>query len=436
MHPDYHSDRPGTCPICNMTLEKLEPEPAAGQPTPPAAKPGPLPAGERKVLYWVDPMNPAHRSDQPGKAPDGMDLVPVYGEETETEAGNLRPPGTVRISPEKQQLIGVQYGAVEERVLSGTIRTVGRLAYDETSIARVYPKISGWIDQVYVDFTGKAVKQGQPLLSLYSPDLVTAQQELIIAQKARDTLGAGQFKDAGRSSLALYESARQRLLLWDIGEAQIRQILKAGTPSKSLALVSPAGGFVLTRNAYPGQRVTPETELYSIADLSTIWVLADVYEYELPMIQLGQTGIMSLPYFPGKTFTGKITYIYPELDPTTRTLKVRLEFPNPDLHLKPDMYANVEFTIDYGKKLTIAQQAVLDSGTEQVVFVALEGGYFEPRRVTLGRRVGDHFIVLDGLRPGERVVTSATFLIDSESQLKSALGGLGTGAHAAHGGEQ
>lgn len=306
----------------------------------------------------------------------------------------------------------------------------------QTMIARVYPKISGWIDQVYVDFTGKAVKQGQPLLSLYSPDLVTAQQELITARKARDTLGAGQFTDAGRSSLALYESARQRLLLWDIGEAQIRQILKAGTPSKSLALASPAGGFVLTRNAYPGQRVTPETELYSIADLSIIWVLADVYEYELPMIQLGQTGIMSLPYFPGKTFTGKITYIYPELDPTTRTLKVRLECPNPDLHLKPDMYANVEFTIDYGKKLTIAQQAVLDSGTEQVVFVALEGGYFEPRRITLGRRVGDHFIVLDGLRPGERVVTSATFLIDCESQLKSALGGLGTGAHAGHGGEQ
>ena len=433
MHPDYKADKPGTCPICNMNLVKLEPEKDAGAT---AATTGATPgtsAGERKVLYWVDPMNPSHRSDKPGKAPDGMDLVPVYAE----EAGGAEalPPGTVKMSPRKQQLIGVQYGEVFEQPLSKTIRAVGRLAHDETRIARINTKISGWIDQVYVDFTGKLVKKGQPLISLYSPDLVSAQQELLIAKKAKDTLGSSRFRDASTSSIALYESARERLRLWDISEGQINQIEKAGVPSKTLTLYSPINGFVIMRSAYKGMRITPEMELYSIADVSTIWVLADVYEYELPMIQLGQTATMTLSYYPGETFVGKVTFIYHDLDPTTRTLKVRLEFSNPKFKLKPDMYANVELKIDYGKKLAIPREAVLDSGSEQMVFVALEGGYFEPRKVTLGAQVGNQFVVLAGLKPGERVVTSANFLIDSESQLKSALGGMGAGAHAGHGGE-
>jgi RND family efflux transporter MFP subunit len=433
MHPDYKADKSGTCPICNMNLVKLEPEKDAGAPAVTAdATPG-TSTGERKVLYWVDPMNPSHRSDKPGKAPDGMDLVPVYAEEG--GGAESLPPGTVKISPQKQQLIGVQYGEVFEQPLSKTIRAVGRLAHDETRIARINTKISGWIDQVYVDFTGKLVKKGQPLISLYSPDLVSAQQELLIAKKAKDTLGSSQFRDAATSSIALYESARERLRLWDISEGQINQIEKAGAPSKTLTLYSPINGFVIMRSAYKGMRITPEMELYSIADVSTIWVLADVYEYELPMIQLGQTATMTLSYYPGETFVGKVTFIYHDLEPTTRTLKVRVEFPNPDFKLKPDMYANVELKIDYGKKLAIPREAVLDSGSEQVVFVALEGGYFEPRKVTLGAQVGNKYIVLAGLEPGERVVTSANFLIDSESQLKSALGGMGAGAHAGHGGE-
>jgi RND family efflux transporter MFP subunit len=432
MHPDYKSDKPGTCPICNMNLVKKEPEKEAGAPEQTAQATPEKATGERKILYWVDPMNPAHRSDKPGKAPDGMDLVPVYEEES---AASSLPPGTVKISPQKQQLIGVQYGEVRERSLSKTIRAVGRLAHDETRIARINPKISGWIDNVYVDFTGMLVKKGQPLISVYSPELVSAQQELLIAKKAKDTLGNSPFKDAGTSSRVLYESARERLRLWDISEAQIDRIEKAGVVSKALTLYSPIDGFVITRSAYKGMRITPETELYSIANVSTIWVLADVYEYEIPMIQLGQTATMTLTYFPGKTYTGKVTFIYHELEPMTRTLKVRLEFSNPDFNLKPDMYANVELKIDYGKKLAVPREAVLDSGEEQLVFVAREDGYFEPRKLTLGQQVGNQIIVLGGLKPGERVVTSANFLVDSESQLKSALGGMGGGAHAGHGGE-
>ena len=389
------------------------------------------PSKERKILYWQDAMNPAFKSKKPGKAPDGMDLVPVYADEGPSPEG--LPPGTVRISPERQQLIGVQYGQVRRQALSRTLRTVGKVTYDETRITRVQTKVSGWIDKVHVDFTGRLVRKGQPLISIYSPELVSTQEEFLIASRAKENLGNASVKEIAASAASLYESTRQRLRLWDISEEQIQELEQRGTPTKTMPLYSPITGYVLTRNAFPGQRVTPEVELYIIADLSTIWVLAEVYEYEVPLIKLGQTATMTLTYDPGKQFRGRVAYIYPQLDNATRTLKVRLEFPNPDLQLKPDMYANVDLHIDYGERLAVPQDAVLDSGSEQVVFVAREDGYFEPRKVRLGQKVGASFIVLDGLSAGEQVVTSANFLIDSESQLKSALGGM-AGGHAGHGG--
>lgn len=431
MHPDYRSSKPGSCPICNMTLVKLEPEgqhPAHEQP--PAPTTGAT--KERKILYWEDAMNPAYKSDKPGKAPDGMDLVPVYADEAPST--EVLAPGTVKISPDRQQLIGVQYGQVTSQALARTIRTVGKVTYDETKVSRVQTKISGWIDRVYVDFTGRLVTRGQPLFSLYSPELVSTQQEFLLASRARDHLGTSSVKEIAANTASLYDSARERLRLWDISEAQITDLERRGTPVKTMTLYSPITGFVITRNAFPGQRVTPEGELYTIADLRTIWVLADVYEYEVPLIRLGQAATMTLPYLPGKTFTGRITYINPQFDNTTRTLKVRLEFPNPGEGLKPDMYANVDLRIDYGEHLAVPQEAVLDSGTEQIVFVAREGGYFEPRKVKLGPKVGTLYVVLAGLKAGEQVVTSANFLIDSESQLKSALGGMTAGGHAGHGG--
>lgn len=380
--------------------------------------------GEKKVLYWQDPMHPAYKSDKPGKAPDcGMDLVPIY--EGESAAAKNLPEGAFNITPNKQQLIGVQYGNVAYEPVSKTLRTVGRLMYDETKITRIHTKIEGWIDKVFVDFTGKLVQKDQPLITLYSPQLVSTQQEFIIAKKAKEYLGDNPIKEISSSALSLYDSSRERLRLWDISEEQIKEIEERGTPTKNLTLYAPYDGFVLARNAYPKQRVTPETELYSIADLSTVWVLADVYEFEAPQIRLGQTATMTLAYYPGRSFKGKVTYIYPQLDNTTRTLKVRVEFPNPDFTLKPDMYANVELKIDYGKQIIVPQEAVLDSGSEQLVFIAHDGGYFEPRKVQLGAKLDNKVVVLAGLKKGERVVTSANFLVDSESKLKSAAGGMG-----------
>lgn len=379
---------------------------------------------ELKVLYWQDPMHPAYKSDKPGKAPDcGMDLVPVY--ENGGVAVSRLPEGAFQISAEKQQLIGVTYGEVSYSQMSKTLRAVARLAYDETRIVRIHPKIEGWIEDVFVDFTGKQVEKGQPLISIYSPDLVSTQQEYLLAIRGRRELSESPFKEAAVGAESLYDSAKRRLELWDISDQQIKDLEKRGSPMKALTLYAPTNGFVLARNAYPKQRVTPESELYQVADLSTIWAIADIYEYEAPEIEVGQSAIMTLSYYPGKPFRGQVSYIYPQVDAATRTLKVRIEFPNPDFTLKPDMFANVELKIDYGKSLVVPQEAVLDSGSDQTVFVSLQGGYFEARKVQLGGRIDNKVIVLAGLKAGERIVTSANFLIDSESKLKSAAAGLG-----------
>jgi len=426
MHPQIQSDRPGTCPICNMNLEKKAPEKES------ASKQKPAALTKAKDLYYC-PMHPQIQSDKPGTCPIcNMDLVKKQGEETPMT--ETLPSGTVRINPDMQQLIGVEYGEVTEQPLSKTILTVGRLAYDETKITRIQTKIEGWIEKTFVDFTGMLVKKGQPLISVYSPELFSAQQELIIARQTLEALAASEFKEIRANAESLYTSTKERLRLWNIPEGEIKQIEQRGAPIRALTFYSPIDGFVINRNAYPGQRIAPDTELYTIADLSTIWVLADVFEYEMARIQMGQTATMELSYFPGETFKGVISYIYPVLDNTSRTLKVRVQFPNPGFKLKPDMWANVTLKIDYGPQLSVPGSAVLDSGTEQIVFVALADGYFEPRRIQLGAQVDNWHIVLSGLKRGEKIVTSGNFLIDSESKLKSALSGMGSPEHAEHGG--
>ncbi|MEN6439265.1 MAG: efflux RND transporter periplasmic adaptor subunit [Syntrophobacter sp.] len=374
---------------------------------------------EPRILYYVDPMNPSNKTDKPGKAPCGMDMVPVYDD---SPGPDSLPQGTVKLSPEKQQLIGVQLGEASEAPLSRTVRAVGRATYDETRIHHIHTRVAGWVDKVYVDFTGKLVKKGQPLLSIYSPELVSTQQELLVAKKSSEILQKNQFEGIGSQSTSLYKSTRERLKLWDISDQQISEIERQGTPIRSLTINSHSDGYVIARNVFAGHQVNPELELYTIADLSNIWIIAEIYEYEIAAIHLGQTAVVTFSSFPGKVFTGKVTYISPELDAKTRAARIRIEFPNADFLIKPDMFANVELKVTYGKSLSIPQEAVLDSGTSQVVFVAREGGYFEPRRITLGPKVDDRFIVLAGIKPGERVVTSANFLIDSESQLKSATG--------------
>jgi membrane fusion protein, copper/silver efflux system len=413
MHPQYTSDKPGKAPDCGMDLVPVYADEAK-----PAAK-----AGERRVLYWQDPMNPQNHYDKAGKAPDGMDLAPVYAEE-KIDEGSL-PEGAFKVTPDKQQLIGVQYAEVGLQSLTKTIRAVATLTYDETKIARVHAKIEGWIDKVFVDFTGQLVKKGQPLLSIYSPELVSTQDEYLLALRARDKLGSSSYKEVVDGAGSLLAAARKRLELWDVSDEQIAEVEKTRAPIKDLTLYSPVNGFVTARNSYEKQRITLETELYAIADLSTVWAIADFYEYEARDVRIGQGVVLTVASFPGRTFRSKVTYIYPQLDSSTRTLRVRVELPNPDFNLKPDMYANAELKIDYGRRLAIPQEGVLDSGAEQLVFVALDGGYFEPRKVQLGDKVDNQVIILSGLKAGERIVTSGNFLIDSESKLKSAASGMG-----------
>jgi Cu(I)/Ag(I) efflux system membrane fusion protein len=333
-------------------------------------------------------------------------------------------PGTVQISPERQQLIGVKIGVVEMRPLEKVIRTVGRIDYDEKRIVTVSPKIGGWIEDLYVDFTGRFVKQGEPLLTIYSPELVSTQEEYLIALRAQRDLSKSPFPEVAGSGDSLAESAKRRLKLWDISDDQIKALEESGQAKKTLTLYSPFSGFVLEKAAYKGMNVMPGVALFKLADLSVVWLYADIYEYELPSIRLGQQASIQLSYVPAETFIGKAIYIYPSLNPETRTAKVRFELPNPHGKLKPEMYANVEIKVHLGQKLTVPEGAIIDTGLRQLAIIDKGNGYFEPREVKVGSKVDNYYEVIKGLKAGERVVTSANFLIDSESKLKEAVGGM------------
>lgn len=366
-----------------------------------------------------------HSAAAPAKA-DDLDLSGLTMESLQKEGKMVEvAPGTVQISPERQQLIGVRFGTVEKRLLQKVIRTNGRVEFDEKRLATISPKIGGWIEDLYVDFTGAPVKKGAPLLTLYSPELVSTQEEYLAALRARRELAASPYPEVAASGNALVESARRRLRLWDISEEQIRELEQTGQVRKNLTLYSPYGGIVLEKMAFRGMRVEPGMALYKLADLSVVWLIADIYEYELPLIRLGQQASIHLSYLPGEAFTGKAVFIYPYLDAQTRTARVRFEFANPRGTLKPEMYAGVEITIRLGDKVTVPEGAIIDTGIRKVAIVDKGSGYFEPREVTLGTKAGDYYEVLDGLKVGERVVTSANFLIDSESKLKEAIGGAG-----------
>ena len=341
-------------------------------------------------------------------------------------------PGTVQISPEKQQLIGVKFGTVEMKPLEKVIRTVGRIDYDEKRIVTVSPKVGGWIEDLFVDFTGKFVNQGDPLLTLYSPELVSTQEEYLLAIQAKKSLSKSPFPEVTSSGDSLAESAKRRLKLWDISDDQIKALEETGQSKKTLTLYSPFSGFVLEKTASKGMSVMPGMALFKLADLSVVWLLADIYEYELPFVRLGQQAAVHLSYLPGETFSGKAIYIYPAIDPNTRTAKVRFEFPNLQGKLKPEMYANVEIKIRLGQKLAVPEGAVIDTGVRQLAIIDKGNGYFEPREVKVGAKVDNYYEVINGLKAGERVVTSANFLIDSESKLKEAMEGVGS-AHVGHG---
>lgn len=407
MHPMVISDEPGSCPICSMDLTPLKSGIVEGDVDT---------LGERKIKYWVAPMDATYIRNEPGKSPMGMDLVPVY--EGQASSGSV-----IRIDPVTIQNMGVRTDLVERRSISRQISTVGLVDYEEPHQYSVNTKIAGWIERLHVAETGKMVKKGDRLLEIYSPELVSSQHEFLLALQNKVTLEQSPFAEIGAGAGRLLAAARTRLKLWDISDRQIKELETTGQVKKTLTLYAPYNGIVTMKLVNEGAYVKSGQELFQISDISSVWVNAEIYEYEIPWVKQGQQATVELPYTNGDSLTGEVTFIYPYVDAKTRTVKARIEFDSPGLELKPNMYVNVALQAETIKDaLTIPVEAVLDSGDKQTVFVALGKGKFEPRQIKSGMQDGNGFVeVKQGLFEGEAVVTSAQFMLDSESQLREAI---------------
>jgi Cu(I)/Ag(I) efflux system membrane fusion protein len=389
-------------------------------------EPGPAqaqaPAAKQKILYYRNPMGLPDTSPVPKKDSMGMDYIAVYqGEE---------PAGPeLKISLDRVQKLGVKTETAARREFSRVIRAVGTVQVNERLERTVSPRFEGWIQRLHVATTGETVRRGQPLMEVYSPDLVTAQQEYVIALKGREGVKeAGAEIQSNMKSLA--ENSLQRLRNWDISEEELRRLQQEGKPSNTVTLRSPVDGVVMAKPSVQGMRFMPGEALYRIADLSSLWLLAEVFEQDLAGIAPGQEAAIRVHAYPDQVFRGKVAFVYPTLAPETRTARVRIELANPGRVLKPDMYASVELAVRQPneKRLTVADSAVLDSGARQLVLVQRGEGLFEPREVKLGRRGEGYVEVLEGVKEGEAVVVSANFLIDAESNLRAAVAGFGQSA--------
>ena len=376
---------------------------------------------KKKILFYRNPMGLPDTSQTPKQDQMGMDYIPVYEGEEETDAATGK---QVKISAEKIQKLGVRTEVATMRDLERVVRAVGKVDVDERRTFTVAPKFEGWIERLHVNTTGQAVGRGQPLLEVYSPELVSAQQEYAIAQQGiRDLQNAGAEAQAGMKQLA--EASLTRLKNWDISTEQLQALSKDDKTRHTLTFRSPVNGVVMEKKAVQGMRFTPGEALYQIADLSSVWIVADVFEQDLALVKLGQTAKVKVNAYPDKTFDAKITYVYPTLNPQTRTVPVRLELANPGGLLKPSMYVDIELaTAGKGKVLTVPTSAVIFGGTRQTVLVELAAGRFEPREVKLGVQGNDYVEVLAGVGEGEKVVVTANFLIDAESNLKAAVAGF------------
>ena len=373
------------------------------------------------------PMHPTVVSDRPGSCPIcGMDLVMDQAGVSEHGGGHGEEAGEVRIDPSTVQNMGVRTGVVERMPVSRTVRTMGRVDYDETRMTDVNTKVTGWVEGLFVDFTGQEVRKGQPLLEIYSPELVAAQEEYLTALDYVRRLEDGASPEALEGARALLGAARQRLMYWDIAEAQIDDLEQTRKAKRTMTIHSPQEGVVVHRAVYDGAHIKAGEHLYRIADLSRVWVYADIYEYELPWIRKGQSAEVVLSYAPGRVFEGVVSYVYPFLESETRTAKVRMIFDNPELELKPEMFATVKVRSEMAKEAAVVPvQAVIRSGERSVVILDLGEGRFAPREIKLGLEADEVYEVTHGLSGGERIVLSAQFLIDSESNLKAALRTMG-----------
>jgi Cu(I)/Ag(I) efflux system membrane fusion protein len=331
------------------------------------------------------------------------------------------PRGDVTIDTQRQQLLGVRLSPVTREPMAASVRTTGIVKYDETRLTDVNVKLDGWIRDLHVDYTGQVVQKGQPLFTLYSPDLMTTQQEYLLALKTRERVAISTIADAREYADRVVDAARERLRLWDLSPDDIAALDESKRVPDTVAFRSPVSGFVLEKQAIRGMHVTPGQTLYKIADLSSVWIEADVYEREIALARVGQRATVRLDAYPGESFEGRATYIYPFVEENSRTVKVRFQFANPRGRLKPGMYANVEMKGDSGMALTVPADALLDSGTDRIVFVARGQGSFTPRTVVVGRRFGSRVEIAEGLEEGEQVASGATFFLDSESQLRAGL---------------
>ncbi len=420
MHPEVILDRPGNCPKCGMKLVPLRTSPPAKEA---AAQSGgsshtPAQKNKGKVLYWRAPMDPTEVYDHPGKSRMGMDLIPVYEAEETLGAG-----GTITIDPAVVQNIGVRYTKIHRRDFARILRTVGMVTYDERRVRTVSARISGWVEKLHANFTGQTVRKGTPLLEIYSPDLVTTQQEYLLALRTARQVAESPFGSVRESASSLLASARKRLLYWNVPQSEIERLERTGQVQRTVRLNAPTSGVVIRKLVEEGQHVREGMTLFEIADLSQVWIVASIYDDELPWLRAGQRVRVTLPYLPGRSFTGEIDYVYPYLEQTSRVVKVRIVLSNPGFELRPGMYADVECRGPMIRDaVVIPTEAVIRTGKRNLVFVARGGGKFEPREVMLGEEDGrGHVRVLAGLPEGESVVTSAQFLLDSESRLQEAI---------------
>jgi Cu(I)/Ag(I) efflux system membrane fusion protein len=405
MDPEVISDTPGKCPICGMNLEQV----------PPATSSAP--------------------QDDNMSGMSGMGTTAEPSPQRASNMGSSPVPGLVpvTIEPQRLQLIGVRTGTVQTRSLDGSLRLVAYITPDETRLSNVQVRFSGWVKELAVDQTGQFVEANQKLLSVYSQDLYQAEQDYV---SAREAMSRDSDEYLKRTHKTLMEAARVRLNLLGVPKEEMALLDLGHAPATEVWLRSPASGSVLEKNVTAGQFISPDQNLFTIADLSRVWVLADVYERDLANVQVGQTARMTVSAYPGESFEGKVSFIYPSVSEQTRTLKIRIEFSNSSHRLKPGMYAEVDLAGQGRGVLAVPADAVMDGGDRQYAFVVHDGIHFEPRLLKLGRSSDDYFEVLSGLSEGEQVVTSANFLIDSESRLKAAIAGMGgtqPDAHAGHG---
>jgi Cu(I)/Ag(I) efflux system membrane fusion protein/cobalt-zinc-cadmium efflux system membrane fusion protein len=401
MHPEIISDEPGLCPICEMQLVPIK-------------KNNQKATEERKIVYWRAPMDPNEIYESPGKSKMGMDLVPVYEDES---CGS----GIVTIDPEVQQNMNIKTEKVEVKQLSSKVTTNGVLATNETSEYIVTTRINGWVEKLYVNYMGQQVSKGSKLMDIYSPELVSAQQELLTALSYQNTVNESSLESIRESGNELVKNSMRKLELLEVPDAEIKRLIDTKEVKTFITLFAQKSGTVLEKNILEGQKVMGGLPLLKIANLSSLWLMADIYEYELSKVKVGSKASITFNFLPGKLYEGKVSFIYPTLDPKSRTVKIRIELNNRG-ELKPSMFANITIEgKDLGKMPVIPENAIIRSGMKNVVIISLGDGKFKPQEVKLGGYSDGYYQVISGLTEGNTIVTSAQFLIDSESNLKAAI---------------